>query len=417
MSLARGELSAYALRTLIRRIVSYARTVGSAGSSDALDAMIWRLEAACAVEESVAYEAGLDAQAAVDAGLLVLRTADPRELHWLGATSASYGLLAEWQGDPAEGRLRVVGERGGVSSGLVGSVLDARDFPPRQYVEAARLEASRVCAVLPVRSREREWGLLVVDGETDLAATRETYHHWAAVLGSALEEQALQQALGDSEKRYADAARASADGLWEWDLDGGGLWISDRARALLGLGPDDSLLVDDLSWAHPEDQMAVSAVIAEALSRADEPAEGEFRVLRGGEARWLQLTMLGTTEGAGVVRRLVCSVSDIHQRKALEAQLREAALYDPVTGLPNRRLFLDRLEAVLSQIRRRPARRCAVIFLDLDGFKLVNDSLGHLHGDMLLRVVAERLTGEIRLDRHGRAVRRRRVRRAARRTG
>ncbi len=165
---------------------------------------------------------------------------------------------------------------------------------------------------------------------------------------------------------------------------------------MLGLGPDDPLPVDDLSWAHPEDQAGVSAVIAEALSRADEPAEGEFRVLRDGEARWLRLTMHGHERGRGSVRRLVCSVSDIHQRKALEVQLREAALYDPVTGLPNRRLFLDRLEAVLSQIGRRPSRRCAVIFLDLDGFKLVNDSLGHLHGDLLLRVVAERLSSEIR---------------------
>ena len=396
MSLARGELSAYALRTLIRRIVTYARTVGSAGSSDALDAMIWRLEAACAVEESVAYEAGLDAQAAVDAGLLVLRTADPRELHWLGATSASYGLLAEWQGDPAEGRLRVVGERGGVMqrSGGLG---------PRR----AGLPTAAVRGGGPARGEPGLCGPAGPLARTRVGAARggrrDRPRRDPGDLpplgrGARVGPGGAGAPAGPGRQREAVRGRRARLGRRVVGVGPrrGGLWISERARALLGLGPDDSLLVDDLSWVHPEDQMAVSAVIAEALSRADEPAEGEFRVLRGGEARWLQLTMLGTTEGAGVVRRLVCSVSDIHQRKALEAQLREAALYDPVTGLPNRRLFLDRLEAVLSQIRRRPARRCAVIFLDLDGFKLVNDSLGHLHGDMLLRVVAERLTGEIR---------------------
>ncbi len=164
---------------------------------------------------------------------------------------------------------------------------------------------------------------------------------------------------------------------------------------MLGLAPDEALATDDLSWVHPDDQAGVSAAIGEALSRRDEPVRVEFRA-HGGEAHWLRLTTIGTAEGAAPVSRLVCSVSDMHQRRVLEAQLREAALYDPVTGLANRRLFMDRLDTVLQQVRRHPSRRCAVLFLDLDGFKLVNDSLGHLHGDMLLRVVAERLSGEIR---------------------
>src|SRR5690606_30744745 len=80
----------------------------------------------------------------------------------------------------------------------------------------------------------------------------------------------------------------------------------------------------------------------------------------------------------------------------LEEQLRQAALFDPVTGLPNRRLFLDRLSVALEQPRRRAGARFAVLFLDLDGFKLINDSLGHLAGDELLKVIGARLRAQLR---------------------
>jgi diguanylate cyclase (GGDEF)-like protein len=94
--------------------------------------------------------------------------------------------------------------------------------------------------------------------------------------------------------------------------------------------------------------------------------------------------------------RTVGSLSDVDRRKVLEDQLREAALFDPVTGLANRRLFLDRLAVAMEQPTRRPGARFAVLFLDLDGFKLINDSLGHLVGDDLLRAVGTRLREQVR---------------------
>jgi diguanylate cyclase (GGDEF)-like protein len=95
-------------------------------------------------------------------------------------------------------------------------------------------------------------------------------------------------------------------------------------------------------------------------------------------------------------RRIVGALSDIHERKQLEEQLRQGALYDTVTGLPNRRLFLDRLTWAVEQSQRRDGTRFAVVFLDLDGFKLINDSLGHLMGDLLLQAVGERLRSDLR---------------------
>jgi len=398
MGLARGELSPYALRSVMCRLTTYVRSRGADGRADALDSVARRVEQACAVAEAGAFAQGIDGQAAVDAALLGSGCGDPRTLTWLAPTSSTFGVLGLWVGDPSDGRLRVVGVHGRDQrwAALVGTEMDARSFPPRELVEAADLSAGRVCVALPVGTVERSWGLLAIEGGVDLAVTRETYHHWAALLGAALDAQSLQQALGDSEKRYADAARASNDGLWEWDLVTGHPWISERARDLLALEPGEGPAMDDLSWVHGDDQAVVSAALGQALSRRDEPVRIEFRAQRHGDPRWVQMTAVGTAEGTAPVSRLVCSVSDVHHRRALEEQLREAALYDHVTGLPNRRLFLDRLTSVLRQIQRRPSRSCAVVFLDLDGFKLVNDSLGHLHGDELLRVVAHRLSDTIR---------------------
>jgi diguanylate cyclase (GGDEF)-like protein len=96
------------------------------------------------------------------------------------------------------------------------------------------------------------------------------------------------------------------------------------------------------------------------------------------------------------VERLVGSLHDIEPRKQLEEQLRQGAFYDEVTGLPNRKLFLERLSAAIIDTSDATRLRYAVVFLDLDGFKLVNDSLGHLAGDHLLVQIGERLRNGLR---------------------
>ena len=106
------------------------------------------------------------------------------------------------------------------------------------------------------------------------------------------------------------------------------------------------------------------------------------------------LCPIGPPEGPAA--RIVGSIHDIEPRKQLEEQLRQGALYDEVTGLPNRKLFLERLSLTIAQARRSPELRYAVVFLDLDGFKLVNDSLGHHVGDRFLAKIGERLRAGLR---------------------
>src|SRR5665647_161418 len=118
-----------------------------------------------------------------------------------------------------------------------------------------------------------------------------------------------------------------------------------------------------------------------------ETATSEYRIRTAdGSYRWVLARALGVRSEDGPVERVVGSLSDIHERHSLEDQLRRNALYDALTGLPNRRLFLDRLEHSLA-LWRRSKTPFVVIFLDLDGFKVINDSLGHQMGDRVLTEV------------------------------
>ena len=389
-----------ALRKVARGVHDYVRRTAGPEARAAFRDLLWHLEAAAFLGQASTQELRLDEQFGVDAGLLDAVSADPERLGWLGCTHVAAGALALWDGAPAAGRLRITGvyDPTGAMDSLVGTPTTPDHFPPQALVAGASTAERTVCFVVPVRTREHQWGLLAVVAEIETTSARETYHHWAALLAAALEEKALQAAVQANEERYALAARAAKDGLWEWHATTDDVYVSDRCRELLGLDLTQSPTVESwMSFIDPEDLPSLRDAMERAVADLGSPVETEFRVaLPSGESRWVLSRCLGVGSDDGGVQRLVGSLSDIHPRKELEEQLRQGALYDAVTGLPNRRLFLDRLAAAVQVPSRRPGARFAVVFLDLDGFKLVNDSLGHLAGDQLLSTVAERLRGELR---------------------
>jgi len=210
------------------------------------------------------------------------------------------------------------------------------------------------------------------------------------------------RALGDlarSEERYALATRAANDGIWDWDVAGDRIYLSHRWHAILGLDEPtgDSRPQRWFDLVHPDDVLQLRGAIDAQLAGRTEHLEAECR-MRHADGSWLWVLCRGLAiRGSdGIATRMAGSIADITQRHAAEDRLRHDALHDPLTGLPNRALLIDRLEQVLQRSVRDPSGGCAVMFLDLDRFKLINDSFSHTVGDQLLIATAARLSEVLR---------------------
>src|SRR5207302_11220643 len=149
------------------------------------------------------------------------------------------------------------------------------------------------------------------------------------------------------------------------------------------------------TFVHPEDLDFVTAAWERAVATAEPGAPIEYRVLHAdGTWRWVE-GVVGNLLDDPAVQGVVLNIRDITERKAAEEAMLHQAFHDALTGLPNRALFLDRLGQALAR-RGRRASLTAVLFLDLDRFKWINDSLGHAAGDQLVTQVAEPLATAIR---------------------
>jgi diguanylate cyclase (GGDEF)-like protein/PAS domain S-box-containing protein len=213
-----------------------------------------------------------------------------------------------------------------------------------------------------------------------------------------LEQSRTLHALRESEERYALSARGANDGLWVWDLREDDVYFSPRWKAMLGYAEDD-IGDDPDEWftrVHPDDISLLRATIDRHL-RGDTPHfEHEHRMREwDGTYRWMLTRGLAIRDANGVATRIAGSQTDITERKLAVERLMHDAFHDGLTELPNRALFMDRLQRAM-EMHRRHGSLFAVLFLDLDRFKVVNDSLGHTFGDELLIGVAHRLTSMLR---------------------
>ncbi len=204
-----------------------------------------------------------------------------------------------------------------------------------------------------------------------------------------LSQKTLSTALRESEERYARAARGSNDGLWDWDLEKGEVYFSPRWKEMLGYADDEIGSQPDewLCRVHGEDFPRLQAAIAAHCRRDTPQVDCEHRMhCKDGTYRWMLSRGLAVWGENGEAVRIAGSQTDITAAK----------IADPLTGLPNRLLFMDRLERRIEQAKRGSTRNFAILLLGLDRFKNVNDSLGHSAGDLLLKALASRLREGLR---------------------
>ena len=209
------------------------------------------------------------------------------------------------------------------------------------------------------------------------------------------ELESSESALRISEERYSRAVGGTNDGLFDWNILENSVYFSPRWKSMLGY--DDNEITNDpesyFKFIHPDDIEVFRQNIALFEMRPGKYLVNEHRVLhKNGNYRWVLFRALAGDEvGKGKTTRLSGSQSDIHAQKLAEQQLVHDAMHDRLTGLPNRHLLLERLQHFLDTPKRRNQETSALLFLDLDGFKTINDTRGHPAGDELLISLAKRL--------------------------
>ena len=208
-----------------------------------------------------------------------------------------------------------------------------------------------------------------------------------------------ESSLRESEQRWRFAIEGAGDGLWDWDMESGHVFYSSRWKSMLGYA-DDEIEPNIAIWGelvHPEDKQRVLDAVQQHLDGHTPEFVQEYRIrCKDGSWRWLLARGMALHDAArpGKVRMIGVN-SDITDRKEAEARIEYLAYYDPLTGLANRKLLNDRMQQALSA-SRRSLQYGALLFIDLDGFKPVNDLWGHSVGDQMLVQVAQRMRQSLR---------------------
>jgi len=208
-----------------------------------------------------------------------------------------------------------------------------------------------------------------------------------------------EEALRVSEERYALAVRGANDGLWDWSIADDRVYFSPRWKEMLGYGDEEIRNHSDewFSRVHPDDAAKLRWELQEHFSGGSPLFEHEHRIEhKDGSYRWMLCRGVAVRDAEGNATRVAGSLTDITERKLAERQLFHDAFHDTLTQIPNRGLFHDLLARAVGRLRRHDDYLFAVLFLDLDRFKLLNESLGHSMGDQLLVAVARRLERLVR---------------------
>jgi len=304
----------------------------------------------------------------------------------------SNGLVTLW--DDALERIADCPRERALGRSLVGAVPSlAKTELPRAITEALTNRTARTLTHLALPSAEGarilQVKLLPVVGGVTLL--------WHDVTERAHAENALRK----SEERFSLVTEGAHDGMWEWDVRTQECYFSKRWKAMIGVNaPAGSGRPEEwFDRVHPDDIVALKEALKAHLSGQTDHLQHEHRVRHedGTYRRFLCRGVAARGAGRRSAARIAGSLTDTTERAIAQERLRSDGFRDPLTGLCNRAVFVEGLGRQLDEFKqRRGGPRFAALYLDLDRFKVVNDSLGHLVGDELLIAVSRRLESCLR---------------------
>lgn len=244
-----------------------------------------------------------------------------------------------------------------------------------------------------VRARTRELAAQIEENRRVEAELRELANDLDRhVRARTAELEIANRALRRSEERYELAVSGAEDGIWDWDIAAGVLYLSLRWKQMLGYDDSFPSTIDAwLSRTHPDDRAMLRAVLVSAGEKGGN-IRCEYRMLnRDDQIVWVQCRGVVVSGPRGPIRA-AGSQTDITERKANENELLKRVTHDPLTGLPNRSLFVDRLEQAL----RREQGKLTIILINVDRLKAINETRGLGVGDFVLQTVAQRAAEVLR---------------------
>ena len=209
----------------------------------------------------------------------------------------------------------------------------------------------------------------------------------------------LRSELEASQQRLSLALKGADLGLWDWNVETGEVLFDERWATMLGYRLNE-IVQDFTTWeklVHPDDLPKGKRILEEHLGGHNDQFEAELRMrAKDGEWRWvLTRGRVTNRDHDGKPLRVTGTHLDVSERRVAQAEIEQLAFFDPLTGLPNRRLMLDRLGQETA-LARRNRENGALLFIDLDHFKNINDAHGHGVGDEVLKMVAQRLNAQLR---------------------
>lgn len=312
---------------------------------------------------------------------------------------AHWGCLALWEEDN-KGHQQLVIRQGFSKRGdpvpPEGEIYRLEEFPPLSYLPSGtRLGGEDIVHIHPIKSELQNWGYIALVSPLDPLnsfVANDLSRHSFTILAIVLERQLLFQQVRSIADKLEIVSRTTNDGIWDYDLRKNKILWNIRAHKILGGATASLTDAPDsfLRLVHPDDQHAFRIAFQRPFQK-DQAIQHEFRI-RGLDEQFIWIFLAGDIiwDETGDAVRIIGSLTDITEKKLNEYRIIQLAYHDALTELPNRLLFKERLQITMDE-RQRDGKKLAVMMIDLDRFKIVNDTLGHQAGDMLLQNVAQAL--------------------------